>query len=143
MAIALVLRRLVYVRSATRRKIAATTRYRRGRDHDQLLLEMGWHLKGLTNMWIVVALEPNRTLVMPSSYSLLTGRSFDPRSDLRPRAYVEGIWGFHLRPAAGGRTRLVIRTRSRSHPRLFARPFRLLVGQSSSVQSCDRWGHRF
>jgi hypothetical protein len=92
-------------------------------------LEVGRRLKGPTNWWIVVALEPNRTLVMQSSYSLLTGRSFDPRSGLLPRAYVEGIWGFHLRPAADGRSRLVIRTRSRSHPRLFARPFRLLLGE--------------
>jgi hypothetical protein len=92
-------------------------------------LEMGLHLKGPTNWWIVVALEPNRTLVMQSSYGLLTGRSFDPRSVLLPRVYVEGIRGFHLRPAAGGRTRLVVRTRSRSRPRLFARPFGLLLGE--------------
>ena len=91
-------------------------------------LEVGQRLKGPTNWWSVVALEPNRTLVLQSSYGLLTGRSFDPRSGL-PRAYVEGIWGFHLRAAAGGRTRLVIRTRSRSHPRLFGRPFGLLVGE--------------
>src|SRR4029450_12730562 len=85
-------------------------------------LEVGRRLKGPTNWWIVVALEPNRTLVMQPRYGLLTGLSFDPRSGLLPRAYVEGIWGFHLRPAADGRSRLVIRTRSRSHPRLFARP---------------------
>ena len=44
--------------------------------------------------------EPH--FVMQSSYGLLTGRSFDPRSGLLPRVYVEGIWGFHLRQAAGG-----------------------------------------
>lgn len=84
------------------------------------------HLKGPTNWWNVVVLEPNRTLVLQSSYGLLTGRSFDR---VRPRVYVEGIWGFHLRPAAGGRTRLVIRTRSRSRPRLVARPLALLLGE--------------
>jgi hypothetical protein len=92
-------------------------------------LEVGRHLKGPTNWWIVVVLEPNRTLVLQSTYGLLTGRSFNPRSGVLPRVYVEGIWGFHLRSAAGGRTRLVIRTRSRSRPRLFARPFGLLVGK--------------
>jgi hypothetical protein len=35
----------------------------------------------------------------------------------RPWAWVEGVWGFHLRPAPGGRTRLVARTRNRSRPR--------------------------
>ena len=100
-------------------------------------LEMGRHLKGPTNWWIVVALEPNRTLVMQSSYGLLTGRSFDPRSGLLPRVYVEGIWGFHLRQAAGGRTRLVVRTRSRSRPRLFARPFGLLLEGTSAFHDAD------
>jgi hypothetical protein len=92
-------------------------------------LDVGRRLKGPTNWWIVAALEPNRTLVLHSSYGLLTGRSFDPRSGVQPRVYVEGIWGFHLRPAVGGRTRLVVRTRSRSRPRLFARPFGLLLGE--------------
>jgi hypothetical protein len=55
--------------------------------------------EGLTNTRIVVALEPNRTLVMPSSYSLLTGRSFDPRSDLWPQASVEENLGL---PSAAG-----------------------------------------
>ena len=46
-----------------------------------------------------------------------------------PRAQLDGMWGFHLRPAPGGRTRLVIRTRSRGRPRLVTRPFGLLVGE--------------
>jgi hypothetical protein len=92
-------------------------------------LEVGQHLKGPTNWWTVVVLEPGRTLVLQSSYGLLTGQSFDPRSDPPPRAYAAGIWGFHLRPAPGGGTRLVIRTRSRTRPRLFARPFGLLLGE--------------
>jgi hypothetical protein len=45
---------------------------------------------------------------------LPSGRSFDPRTAPLPRAYLEGIWGFYLRPAPGGQTRLVARTRGRS-----------------------------
>jgi hypothetical protein len=93
-------------------------------------LEVGQHLyrapKGPTNWWTVVVLEPNRTLVLQASYGSLTGQGFDPRSSPRPWASVEGIWGFHLRPAPGGRTRLVTRTRNRSRPRWSARPFGLL-----------------
>jgi hypothetical protein len=76
---------------------------------------------------VVPGAEPDP--VLQSSYGLLTGRSFDPRFGLRRRVYVEGIWGFHLRPAVGGWARLVIRTRNRSRPRLFARPFGLLLGE--------------
>jgi hypothetical protein len=96
-------------------------------------LEVGQHLyrapKGPTNWWTVVVLEPNRTLVLQASYGSLTGQGFDPRSGPRPWASVDGVWGFHLRPAPGGRTRLVVRTRSRSRPRGFARPFTLLLGE--------------
>jgi len=92
-------------------------------------LEAGRQLKGPANWWTVVVAEPNRTLVLRSSYWLPPGHSSDPRSGPLPRAYLEGIWGFHLRPASGGRTRLVIRTRSRGRPRLFIRPFGLLVGE--------------
>jgi hypothetical protein len=92
-------------------------------------LEEGQGLNGPTNWWTVVVLRPNGTLVLRSSYGLLTGRSFDPRSDRLPRGYVDGIWGFHLSPASEGRTRLVVRTRSWSRPRLFARPLSLLVGE--------------
>ncbi len=73
--------------------------------------------------------EPDRTLVLRSSYGLPPGRSSGPRSGPLPRARVDGIWGFHLRSAPGGRTRLVIRTRSRGRPRLFTWPFGLLVGE--------------
>jgi hypothetical protein len=92
-------------------------------------LEVGRQVKGPTNWFTVVVLEPNRTLVLHSSYSLLTGQSFDPRSGRLPLVYAEGIWGFHLRQASGGRTRLVVRTRSRSRPRLFTWPFSMLVGE--------------
>ena len=92
-------------------------------------VEEGQRLKGPTNWWTVVVVQPYRTLVLRSSYGLLTGRSFDSRSGRLPRAYVDGIWGFHLRPAPEGRTRLVVRTRSWSRPRPLARPLDLLVGE--------------
>ena len=96
-------------------------------------LEVGQHLhrvpKGPTNWWTVAVLEPNRTLVLQSSYGTLTGQGFDPRSGPRPWAYVDGVWGFHLRPAPGGRTRLVVHTRGRARPRWFARPYGLLLGE--------------
>jgi hypothetical protein len=90
-------------------------------------LKVGQRLKGPTNWWTVEAVEPNRTLVLRSSYGVLTTRSFDPRSGRPPRAYVDGIWGFHLTPDPGGGTRLVARTRSYSRPRLFTGPLGLLV----------------
>ncbi|GAB3073124.1 hypothetical protein GCM10027053_43040 [Intrasporangium mesophilum] len=40
-----------------------------------------------------VRLEPNRTLVMRSSYGLSTGRDFDPRSGPAPGVWVDGVWG--------------------------------------------------
>ena len=92
-------------------------------------LATGQQLNGPTNWWQVAILQPYQTLVLRSSYRLLTGRSFDPRSDRLPPDYVDGIWGFHLRPAVGGHTRLVVRTRSLSRPRLMARPLGLLVGE--------------
>ena len=92
-------------------------------------LGVGDHLAGPTNWWEVVALEPCRSLVLRSSYSLTTTHSFDPRSDPQPRAFVDGIWGFHLRPTSGG-TRLVVCTRSRSGPRAIQRPLGL-VGEAT------------
>jgi hypothetical protein len=60
---------------------------------------------------------------------MFSGRSFDPRSGPAPWAYIDGIWGFHLRAAPGGGTRLVVRSRSWSRPRPVARPFGLLMGE--------------
>lgn len=82
--------------------------------------------KGPTNSFTVARLEPNRTLVLHSSYGL-TGHSVDPRTSQAPRASIEGIWGFHLRAAPGGRTRLVSRTRGRNRPRLLTGPLGVLV----------------
>lgn len=82
-----------------------------------------------TNWFTVALVEPNRTLVLRSTTELLSGRPFDTRSACRPWAYMDGIWGFHLEPAPGGETRLVVRTRGRSRPRALMRPFDLLVGE--------------
>jgi hypothetical protein len=90
-------------------------------------LKVGQQLKGPTNWWTAALVEPNRTMVLRSSYSLLSGRSFDPQSDPLPRAHVDGTWGFHLRPAHDGGTRLVVRTRARGRPRWLTRPAGLLV----------------
>ena len=96
-------------------------------------LDEGQHLhrapKGPNNWFTVVVVEPNHTLVLQASYGSLTGQGFDPWSGPRPWAYVEGVWGFHLRPAPGGRTRLVVRTRNRGRPRWFAGPYDLLLGE--------------
>jgi hypothetical protein len=81
------------------------------------------------NWWTVAIVDPNRTLVLQTSYALPSGQGFDPGSGPMPPAYVEGIWGFHLRPTPGGRTRLVTRTRSRSRPRAFTRLLSVLVGE--------------
>jgi hypothetical protein len=77
----------------------------------------------------VAALDCNRTLVLRSTYGLFTGRDFDPRSDRPPGPWVDGIWGFHLRPTSDGGTRLVARTRSRTVPTALAGPFALLLGE--------------
>ena len=76
----------------------------------------------------VVIVEPNRTLVLQTSYGLF-GQSFDPRTGAVPRVSTEGTWGFHLNEAPDGRTRLVVRTRSRSRPPLLTLTLALLVGE--------------
>lgn len=78
------------------------------------------------SVWFDVAgLEPERTLVLRSSLSLPRARNFDPRGAL-PRAYSDSTWAFHLRPAAGGATRLVVRSFSRSRPKPLTRGADLL-----------------
>jgi hypothetical protein len=76
--------------------------------------------------WMTVAvLEANRTLVLRSIYQLPSFRTVDPRPGPLPRARMDAIWGFHLRPAPGGRTRLVIRKRG-CGPRALTWPVSLL-----------------
>jgi hypothetical protein len=78
--------------------------------------------------WFTVAIaDPNRTLVLQSSYALPSGRGFDPRSGPMPKAYVQGIWGFHLRPTPDGGTRLVVRNCARTRPRVFTGPLSMLL----------------
>ena len=96
-------------------------------------LEVGQHLqrppKGPKNWWTVVILEPDRTMVLQTGYGP-TGQSLpEQRTGTVPRAYTEGTWGFHLRAAPEGGTRLVVRTRNRSRPRLLNGPFGVLVGE--------------
>ncbi|ALV38031.1 hypothetical protein [Streptomyces sp. CdTB01] len=80
--------------------------------------------------WFTVArLEPNRTLVLRSDLGLPSGHSFDPDWEARPPARMGGVWSFHLRPTADGMTRLVVRTRGQSRPRLLMRPFDLFMGE--------------
>jgi hypothetical protein len=64
-------------------------------------LEVGRHLKGPTNWWTVVVVDPNRTLVLQSAYRLPSGQSFDPQSSPLPRVYADGTGAsiFSLTPA--------------------------------------------
>lgn len=73
-------------------------------------LEEGQHLYKAPNgpsRFVVAFLEANRTLVLRGDYS----------------ESIDGIWGFHLRSAPGGSTRLVARTRNRGLPRLISLPW--------------------
>ena len=98
-------------------------------------LEQGQRLRrasvpGQPSGWFTVArLEANRTLVLRSTYGLFSGRQFDPSADPAPWAWVDGIWGFHLRRVPEGGTRLVVRNPRRSGPRAIATPFALLIGE--------------
>jgi hypothetical protein len=92
-------------------------------------LEEGQRLDSMPNgrNWMTVAaLEPNRTLVLRSVYQLPSFRTLETESGPLPWAYSDAIWGFHLRPAPGGRTRLVVRTRAGGRPRSFTWLFGLL-----------------
>ncbi len=61
---------------------------------------------GPMNAWQVAALQAHRFLALRGLFDL-RGRLLDPNSP-RPSAYVEGLWGFQLKPLPGGGTRLVI-----------------------------------
>jgi hypothetical protein len=76
-------------------------------------LHVGHHLPrapGGPSRFVVAVLEAQWTLVLRGDYS----------------ENIDGIWGFHLRPAPGGSTRLVARTRNRGRPRPVMRPIGLL-----------------
>ena len=79
------------------------------------------------NWFTVELVDPNRALVLRTIIDLLSGRSVDPNGPL-PRAYADGVWSFNLRPADGGQTRLVARSRGKTRPALLTRPFGLAVG---------------
>jgi hypothetical protein len=95
-------------------------------------LEQGQRLNSMPNgrNWMTVAaLEPNRTLVLQSTYQWPSGRTVAMGPGPLPRAYTDAIWGFHLRPVPGGRTRLVTRTRARGRPRPVTWLFNLLLDE--------------
>lgn len=80
--------------------------------------------------WFTVTrLEPNRALVLSSDLDLVAGRSFVRGRHPVPRVRMTGVWGFHLRPAPHGATRLVVRTRGRGRPRPLTRPVDVLLGE--------------
>ena len=72
-------------------------------------IAVGDHLAGTpdgSQWWEVAALEPERVLGLRMSLDL-RGRPFDPAGQ-RPRYFTDSLWGFELKDAAGGRTRLVV-----------------------------------
>jgi hypothetical protein len=92
-------------------------------------LEKGQRLNSMPGgrNWMTVAvLEPNRTLVLRSVYQLPSFRTLEMGAGPLPWAFSDAIWGFHLRPAPGDRTRLVARIRARGRPRSFTRLFGLV-----------------
>lgn len=52
--------------------------------------------------------------MLRSQTQLPSGRPFDVRYEPRPKAYIDSIRGFHLRPQPGESTRLIVRARARS-----------------------------
>lgn len=68
----------------------------------------------------VEELDPERTLVLRASVDLSTARSFDPLGT-KPRAYMDGVWSFHLRPVDANHTRLIVRSLGTSAPSLLNR----------------------
>ncbi|MEU2266671.1 hypothetical protein ABZ568_09580 [Streptomyces olindensis] len=107
-------------------------------------LETGQHLDSLPSgdAWFTVAvLQPERTLVLRSQTKLPSGRPLDAEYGPLPRAYIDSIWGFHLRPEPGGRTRLVVRTRARSRPRPLTRPMDMLFWEPAHLIMQTRQFH--
>lgn len=101
-------------------------------------IEQGQHLDSVPSgeVWFTVAvLEPERTLVLRSQTALPSGRPFDglDPDEPPPRVYADSIWGFHLRPEPGRRTRLVVRARGRSRPRPLTRPLDVLFWEPAHL----------
>ncbi|MFF7490115.1 hypothetical protein ACFZBC_32160 [Streptomyces luteogriseus] len=99
-------------------------------------LEQDQHLDALPSgdAWFTVAvLEPERTLVLRSQTKLPSGRPFDVRYEPLPKAYIDSIWGFHLRPEPGGRTRLIVRASGRSRPRPLTRTMDMLFWEPAHL----------
>ena len=72
-------------------------------------IAVGDHLAGTpdgSQWWEVAALDPERFLGLRMSLDL-RGRPFDPAGQ-RPRYFTDSLWGFELKDAAGGRTRVVV-----------------------------------
>jgi uncharacterized protein YndB with AHSA1/START domain len=89
-------------------------------------LEQGQRLDAAPNgeVWFTVAaLEPEQSLVLRSDLDLASGHSFTMGPGPLPKAYLDGIWAFHLRPTTDGGTRLVVRTRGKGRPRGLTRIF--------------------
>ena len=73
----------------------------------------------IANAWEVAALEPNRFLGL-RGLSDLRGRTLDPMQ-LRPSAYIEGLWGFLLEELPHDRTRLIVSGYQVARPRWLER----------------------
>ena len=80
-----------------------------------------WKGDGPVDAWQVAALEPNRFLGLHGLTDLRIC-NLDPKQP-RPRAYIEGLWGFLLNELPGGRTRLVIGGYEAFRPRWLGRVY--------------------
>jgi hypothetical protein len=63
----------------------------------------------------VAACEPERDLVLRASLDL-SGHPFDP-TGRPPHWFTDSRWSFHLRPAPGDATRLIVRAEGKGRPR--------------------------
>ncbi|MDH6574678.1 hypothetical protein P3T29_000293 [Kitasatospora sp. MAP5-34] len=79
--------------------------------------------------------------MLRAELELPSGRPFDVHSGPPPRAYVDSVWGFHPEPAPGGKTRLVVRSRSRNRPRPITRLMDLLFGEPAHLIMQTRQFH--
>lgn len=68
-----------------------------------------------TAFFDVVALEPQRAMVLHSMRHPISGIPPDPSND-RPGPYLDFSWSFVLEPTGVNRTRLLLRTRSNIYP---------------------------